>query len=336
MDVMERRSAFRTLDARPTENSLIKPGELVDVIEMTPLTLADRRIYNQLIAHAWDWIDQAIEHVIPKRNLRGSHNVNDRVGESIERLMAAIVKVRVVREGKAEIERVQLLGGNVEQERPDGMVRYEFPAKLRRIIKESTIFARLQKEVMFALSSKYALALYEMVQKRGNLTSRCSEEFELGELRELLGIPKGKLPLWGNLYQRALEPAMKEVSALSDFEVSIEPLKSGRKVTGVRLGWTHKDAEGVGKVWKELQHSKVGRKARLLGQVETVDLSSARNGGLLLQGDTYEEARRRFPGYDVYFVEREWQDWTAGKEPPRHPDRAFLAFFEEYARRHPL
>ena len=34
------------------------------------------------------------------------------------------------------------------------MIRYEFPAKLRKIIKESTIFARLQKEVMFALSSK--------------------------------------------------------------------------------------------------------------------------------------------------------------------------------------
>ena len=336
MDVMERRPAFRTIDARPTENSIIKPGELVDVIEMTPLTLADRRIYNQLIAHAWERIDLAVELVIPKRDLRGSHNVNDRVGESIERLMAAIVKVRVVRDGKAEIERVQLLGGNVEQERPDGMVRYEFPAKLRRIIKESTIFARLQKEVMFALSSKYALALYEMVQKRGNLTTRCSEEFDLGELRELLGIPKGKLPLWGNLYQRALEPAMKEVSALSDFEVSIEPLKSGRKVARVRLSWTRKDAEGVGKVWKELQYSKVGRRARLLGQVEAVELSSARHGALLLQGDTYEEAHRRFPGYDVYYVEREWQNWAAGKEPPRHPDRAFLAFFEEYARRHPL
>src|SRR3954451_25202063 len=303
---MERRP-FRTLEAKPTDEPIIKPGELVDVIEMTPLTLADRRIYNQLIAHAWERIDQAVEHVIPKRDLRGSHNVNDRVGESIERLMAAIVKIRVVRDGKAEIERVQLLGGNVEQERPDGMVRYEFPAKLRRIIKESTIFARLQKEVMFALSSKYALALYEMIQKRGNLTSRCSEELELGELRELLGIPKGKLPLWGNLYQRALEPAMKEVSALSDFEVSIEPLKNGRKVTGVRLGWRRKDAEGVGKVWKELQHSKVGRKARLLGRVEAIDLSAAGDGALLLQGATYDEARRRFPDYDLDFVEREWQ-----------------------------
>ena len=332
---MESRPAFRTIDARPTENSIIKPGELVDVIEMTPLTLTDRRIYNQLIAHAWDQIDQAVEHVIPKRNLRGSHNVNDRVGESIERLMAAIVRVRVSRDGKVEIERVQLLGGNVEQEHPDGMVRYEFPAKLRRIIKESTIFARLQKEVMFALSSKYALALYEMVQKRGNLAARCSEEFALGELRELIGIPKGKLPLWGNLYQRAIEPAIKEVSALSAFEVSIEPLKSGRKVTGVRLNWARKDAEGVGKVWKELQRSKVGRKARTLRQAEALDLSPARNH-TLLQGDTYEEARQRFPGYDVYFVEREWQEWAADKEPPHNPERAFLAFFKEYARRHPL
>src|SRR5688572_30021120 len=170
---------YHTLDARPTKTSLIKPGELVDLVEMTPLTLADRRIYNQLIAHAWARIGEPIEHVIPKRDLRGNHNANDRIGESIERLMAAIVKVRVVVNSKSEIQRVQLLGSNTEQETPDGMIRYEFPAKLRKIIKESTIFARLQKEVMFALSSKYALTLYEMVQKRGNMTAKNFEDFTL-------------------------------------------------------------------------------------------------------------------------------------------------------------
>lgn len=70
--------------------------------------------------------------------------------------MAAIVKVRVLRDGKNAIERVQLLGSNTEHELPDGMLRYEFPARLREIMQESTVFARLQKEVMFALSSKYA------------------------------------------------------------------------------------------------------------------------------------------------------------------------------------
>ena len=334
---MERR-LFRTMDARPTDDSMIKPGELVDLVEMTPLTLADRRIYNQLIAHAWDKIDQGIEHVIKKRELAGNHNGYDRVGESVERLMAAIVKVRVVREGEPAIERVQLLGSNTEYETPDGQLRYEFPAKLRRIIRESTIFARLRLEVMFALSSKYALALYEMVQKRGNLATVTHEEFSLREFRDLLGIPKGRLPIWGNLHQRAIAPAVKEVTALSDYEVAVEPIKTGRKVTGVRLSWSRKNTEAVHLVWNELQRPRVGRRARLDGKVEKVDfvppiLPSARAP---LSGKAYEEARRRFPGYDVYFVEQEWRDWSADKEAPQHPDKAFLAFFATYAERHSL
>jgi replication initiator protein len=334
---MERR-LFRTIDARSSDDSMIKPGELVDLVEMTPLTLADRRIYNQLIAHAWEKIDQGVEHVISKRELAGNHNGYDRVGESVERLMAAIVKVRVVQDGKPAIERVQLLGSNTEYETPDGQLRYEFPAKLRHIIRESTIFARLRLEVMFALSSKYALALYEMVQKRGNLTAVTHEEFSLREFRDLLGIPKGRLPIWGNLHQRAIAPAVKEVTALSDYEVTVEPVKTGRKVTGVRLAWSRKDTESVHRVWNELQRPRIGRKARLAGTVETVDFvpPALPNGGLHLKSGTYEEARRRFKGYDIYHVEQEWRDWSAGKEPPRNADAAFLAFFAKYVERHPL
>ena len=44
----------RTLDAKPNDVSIVKPGELVDIVEMTPLTLADRRIYNLLLANAWE------------------------------------------------------------------------------------------------------------------------------------------------------------------------------------------------------------------------------------------------------------------------------------------
>ncbi len=326
---------YHTLDARPTKTSLIKPGELVDLVEMTPLTLADRRIYNQLIAHAWARIGEPIEHVIPKRDLRGNHNANDRIGESIERLMAAIVKVRVVVNSKSEIQRVQLLGGNTEQETPDGMIRYEFPAKLRKIIKESTIFARLQKEVMFALSSKYALTLYEMVQKRGNMTAKNFEDFTLAEFRELLGIPRGKLPMWGTLHQRAIAPAIREVSALSDYQVTIEPLKAGRKVTGVRLSWMRKDVEGVGVAWSELQRSKIGRRARINGQVEQLPFGGGA-GPLVLQTATYETARARFAGYDIYFVEQEWRAWCEDKEPRKNPDAAFLSFFARYVESHPL
>ena len=49
--------AYRTVEARPNAQTLVKPGELVDLVEVTPLTLADRRIYNQLLENAWDAIE---------------------------------------------------------------------------------------------------------------------------------------------------------------------------------------------------------------------------------------------------------------------------------------
>ena len=351
----EQSSQYRTVEARPNAGTLIKPGELVDLVEVTPLTLVDRRIYNQLLEHAWDAIDRPVTHVIAKSALRGSHNSNDRIGESLERLMAAIVRVAVTRNGEPAIERVQLLGGNVETVRRDGLLEYEVPPGLRRIIKNSTIFARLQREVMFALTSKYALTLYEMVQKRGNLRWRDSERFSLSDLRGILGVPKGKLTTWSNLRLRAIDPAVKEVNRLSDYVVELTPVKTGRSVTHVTLRWWKKDSEGQGAAARELSFSKVGRKERGEGRVEPVvapeasraGQGAAREGGKprpawldrhgpSLALATYETARLRHPGYDVYAVEGEWRRWASGKTPAKDPDRAFLAFLRKFAEAHPL
>jgi hypothetical protein len=347
---------WRTIEARATPDSLIKPGELIDLVEVTPLTLTDRRIYNLLLENAWDSIDKPVIHTIGKARLRGSHNSNDRIGESIERLMAAIVKVKVTQNGETAIERVQLLGGNVEFEMPDGMLYYEIPPRLRRIIKDSTIFARLQKEVMFALSSKYALTLYEMVQKRGNLIYRSSEDFAIGEMRGVLGVPKGKLITWSNLYNRAIRRAVEEVNQLSDYLVEVEPLKSGRKVSHVRLKWWKKDSGGIHDVAHELSGTKLGRRARRKGRLEEVvepasvserrgegralpepkDMSCAHGGTGVLRVETYETARLRHPGYDIDYVEQAWREWARDKEMPHDPDRAFLAFFRTFASNNPL
>ncbi len=335
----------RTVDIRPNSETLVKPGELIDVVEVTPLTLNDRRIYNLLLENAWDAIDKNVEHVISKADLRGSHNSNDRVGESVERLMSAIVRVKTTRNGEPHLERVQLLGGNVESLRRDGLLHYEIPSRLRKIISDSTVFARLKREIMFALTSKYALTLYEMVQKRGNLKYVSSEKFKLEDLRAVLGVPEGKLSSWSNLNLRALQPAVTEVNELSDFIVQIDPMKTGRKVTHVELRWWRKDADGVGQSARELSFSKVGRKARTKGRAEEIVTDNPQQKprpahmdrlGPTLLSDTYQTARLRHPGYDIYFVEAEWRMWSAGKEPAKDPDRAFLAFFGSYARNNPL
>ena len=76
--------------------------------------------------------------------------------------------------------------------------RFGCDRELRRIIQDSRVFGRLRKEVMFAFTSKYALALYEMGEKRRNMQFRWTETFALEELRELLGVRLGELTTFGN------------------------------------------------------------------------------------------------------------------------------------------
>lgn len=258
----------KTIEQRPSVESMVKPGELIDFVEMSPLSLVDRRTYNLLLAHAWDRIDQAVTHVLAKSELRGLHESNDRVGDSVERLMAAIVRTHVEVDGKPAIQRTQLLGSTTEARAPDGLLYYSFSAEMRAIIRDSRIFARLHKDVILQLSSRYSLALYELCRKRVNLEHTWSEEFTVERFRQLLGVEPGALPAYKSFNQRAIQPAVAEVNLLCDFGCAVEPVLAGRRVAKLKLSWWRKNTDELKAAYRELQAAKVGRKARLKGTVE--------------------------------------------------------------------
>jgi hypothetical protein len=304
---------------------------------MSPLTLTDRRIYNLLLANAWEKLAEPVQHVIAKRELQNTlHKGTDRLEDSLRRLMSAIVQLRV-QDGKEWVtKRVQLLGGNVVPDADDGLVRYDFQPLMREIIAESRIFARLHKQIMFALSSKYSLALYEMIQKRGNMT-RTYEEMSIDDFRSFLGVPSGKLVPWINFKNFAIRPAVREVSDLSDFTVTVEPIKGkGKQFIGVRLSWERKGLPELRGVERELNNTRIGRKARLAGIVDRVEFGAASARLPVLRGDTFAKAKKLLPGYDVYYVESEWRRWASDKPAPDNADAAFLAFCKKFKATHPL
>jgi hypothetical protein len=269
---LRQRTAGNPLDPNDPTGSMVKPAELVDVVELTPLTLVDRRSYNLLIAHAWDRIDEDVEHAIPKAALRGTHKGNERLSDTIQRLMSGQVEVRIIRDGKRYLRSIHLLGvvDRPEDEDEDGNVYYRFPAELRDIIQCSDIFARLQTEVMFCFTSKYALALWEMIQKRGNLKHKNTDEFAPDELRKMLGVPRGKLRDFSSFRRFVLIPAVDEVNALSGHMVQIDAIRHGRKVVKLRLIWFAKDEQGLKAAYCEVQRHKAGRKARIGGLAEVI------------------------------------------------------------------
>ena len=265
------------VNQRSNADGFVKPGELVTIRGGEQLSLQDRRIFNLLIENAWSEIGEDKEHQIAIAKLRGPrHKGGERVADSIKALMTTLVEVPTMLNGEPAIFTTLLLVDTtqtIDENSPSALLLYHFPKGMREIIRQSRHWGRIKAYVMFAFSSKYALMLYEALCLRGNL--RVDEQvFSVEDFRALLGIEPGKLTLFKNLKKWALDPAVAEVNALSDFNVEIDPIREGGqvrgKLTGFRVSWEKKTQEQWRGVLDELLRPKLGRSARIRGVVEHV------------------------------------------------------------------
>jgi hypothetical protein len=139
----------------------------------------------------------------------------------------------------------------------------------------------------------------------------------------LLGVESGKLTEFKHLKYRAIDPAVLEVNGLGEFGCKVEPVYKGRKVIALRLsGWV-KNLDEKKATLKELRVSRVGRKARLRGTVETIAPGPERvppkpvelpaPGWSGLKEDQVKALRAAFPGTDIQEMEKQFVAWNAEK-----------------------
>lgn len=263
--------ALGTLDYTPEHGEMIKPSETIDVAFAEGLSLNDRRCWNALIANAFgpEMRDEDRDFKIDLGLLRQNHNGNERVEDTIEKLMRTIARCTMP---NGSVTRFQLLGGNNmgDPTRPRGELTYSFDKRLIAAVKDSVSFGKLEIAVMAAFNSKYALALYEHASKRVNLRNKWNEEYTVDQFREVLDVHEGQLKAFGNLKQRAIVPALKEVNQWAPFNLTISYKKTGQRVTKIMLHWFPKDREGRKAAQAELEKCRVGRKARMADVQETV------------------------------------------------------------------
>jgi hypothetical protein len=261
----------KTLELKPhNSDEMIKPSELIEIRGTGHLTLQDRRVFNALVENAFGpdlgiagkWFS------ISTGELKDATHRNTRLTDSIERLMRTICLV-ALKDGREM--RLAMLGTNkLTPTENRGILEYTFPVDFAELLKNSTIFAKLDLAVMKSFSSKYAFALYESVSRRINQRWKYMETLTLEELRNILGVEEGKHTSYKNLNKVAIQPALTEVNAITPYQVSITPQKQGRAIGSVILGWNYKDEGGMKAAFKELNASKTGRKARLENKGETV------------------------------------------------------------------
>jgi hypothetical protein len=250
---------------------MLKPKELIEVRNTGKFTLEDRRVYNALVERAWGPKLGDANHVfeVPTGDLRPLVGDNQRLKETLRTLMTTLIEVDDGENWKA----TQLLGpSEVTTSKNSGVVSFTFPPRVVDLLKDSTIFAKLDLEVMRSFRSKYAFSLYEALARRVNMR-RFTEDLTIEDLRNILGVEEGKLEAYKNLNKYAIQPAILEVNAQSPYTVSIVPVKKGRKVVSFIMGWETKSEEQLQAAYQEMQRHSAGRKARASGTTEHVNTS---------------------------------------------------------------
>jgi hypothetical protein len=206
-----------TLEQRTNLDGVPKAAELIEISGAHALEASDRVILNLLYQYAHDsgrLADPTAFWELPITALRPSkHNGTDRIRDSLSRLLSVQVKVSY-RDGKTGRDRVLLTHLFESFDIPadegvGGPVRFRVPAALVPVLAQSSRWGRIKAEVVCAMSSKYAIALYELVQLRGNM-DRCVEKFALERFRDLLGVPPGAYERGNDFIKRVIEPAILE------------------------------------------------------------------------------------------------------------------------------
>ncbi len=260
-----------TLSLRPRRDQAYKPSELIQITGHENLTLNARRSITLLWHNAHlQGIEEGRDYEIEIDDLKtNDHKGYEMVVEAVKDLMRTLVTIQMP---GGKTRRVQFLGGNDmdDPDRPAGVLTYSFDKRLIEILKDSAIWGKIAIPVLMAFTSKYAISLYENIAQRANLRQKTFETFTLEEVRGLLGVEQGKYRRFGELNKHVIKPAVAEVNALAAFNVDVLPIKKGKRVVELKIAWHAKDTDQMQAAWQEINRSKVGRKARMAGQVETV------------------------------------------------------------------
>jgi hypothetical protein len=268
------KTASRTTAQKTSWKGFPKPGELIEMTGTHALEVSDRAVFNLLYQHAHDsgrLLDPAAEWEIPLVNLRqafSKHENNTRLRDTLMRLKNVAVSIRYIDENGEPRIVITGLFDFLDFPEKDLSTRqtllYGLPRKLAPILETSGRWGRIKAEVVCSMTSKYAIAFYELVQLRANM-SKCVEVFSVGRLRELLGVPPGNYERVDNLMRKVINPAVLQVNGLSDIGVAIEQRRrhSRAPVDAFAMTWWKKRRDDFRAAMQERNHSKVGRMARL-------------------------------------------------------------------------
>ena len=218
-------------------SEFIKASPAIQI--QSKITHLQRRVWNVLLANAYDELPNRDIHRVSVADLAkslgfNSHN-EDHLKETLKALVDCTVEWNVLGKDKKQEWGVASLLGSARIK--DGVCTYSFAAHLRYKLYNPRIYTKLNLRLQNRFTSRYALILWEICFDYFD-TARIQGEtpfIPLDTFKELMGIAMDDYPTFKTLNQRVIKPAIREINELTNFFVEIEPRRIGRKICELKF-----------------------------------------------------------------------------------------------------
>jgi hypothetical protein len=224
--------------SQPAKREVIKHSAAIQI--ENNITLLQRRTWNALLYNAYNELETKEEHAIPVQKLArlvgyDSHDMGY-LKEAALAMLRCIVQYNVLgKDGSTERWGAMALLAQVDIQK--GWFTYAYSPELRRRLHNPAMYARLDLNMQKQFDSKHALALWELCADYLGSSRDYGESpfIPLAEYRKLMGIADDMYPLFKLFNKRIIKEPIAEINRVSDFFVSVNYRRSGRKVTALKF-----------------------------------------------------------------------------------------------------
>ena len=200
--------------------------------------LLERRLWNWLLANAYDELPTAETHSILVADLVKGLDYASRnlahLKETLKGLTGSVLEWNVIHKDKDIWGATTLLA---EVEIKDGICTYAFGPMLRKRLYNPKMYARISLSLQNQFQSKHALALYELFVDYLHEDTRHGETpfISIPDFRKLMGIPEGMYPEFKNLNKWVIKGPLGEINKVTDLSATAEYKKEGKFVAAVKF-----------------------------------------------------------------------------------------------------
>jgi hypothetical protein len=219
------------------KSELIKASGAIHL--QNKMTLLQRRVWNLLLRHSYEELLTKEEHEISVDKLETALEYPSRnrqhLKDSIETMVGNKVKWNLLHKDKEWEWGVAAL---LAEARIKGKVcTYQYSSTLRRLLHNPKLYARINLKIQNQFRNAHALALWELCVDCLDETTNYGESpwLELQEFRQLMGIQDSEYRQFKDLSKYVIKGPVGEINRITDFSVSVEYQRSGRKVIAMKF-----------------------------------------------------------------------------------------------------